>query len=177
MIHLSAKLACQHAKASRDICSTAEKYLQRFVCVCLCACVCLRVWTLLCIAFTWLTLSSISATATFFFFSGLSFQYIIMAAFRTASSNLLSADNLRTSASFSGVIPVSSRTEIDRYEWQTQTHKHCRSIDQIAEPFSWIQQRWSNLAALFLPCLAALISQSTARRLFSSLSISSARIK
>lgn len=62
-------------------------------------------------ALTWLTFSSNSVTATFFFLSGLSLKYIIMAALRTASSNLLSVDNLRTSVSFSGVIP--SR------EWQT----------------------------------------------------------
>lgn len=55
---------------------------------------------------TWRTFPSISATATFFFRSGLSFQYIIVAAFLTASSNLLSVDNLRTSASFSEVIPL-----------------------------------------------------------------------
>lgn len=63
-------------------------------------------------AFTWLTFSSISDTVTFFFLSGFSFQYISMAALRTASSNLLSVDNLRTSASFSGVIPSGSELKL-----------------------------------------------------------------
>lgn len=126
-------------------------------------------------ALTWPTFSSISATATFPFFSGLSLKYIIIAALRTASSNLLSVDNLRTSSSFSGVIPGSG--------WHTGKSSGIASTNtQIwawtcCIPFFWLRQRCSDLAAPFLPCLAALISQFTARRLFSSLSFSSARIK
>lgn len=132
-------------------------------------------------ALTWLTFSSNSVTATFFFLSGLSLKYIIMAALRTACSNLLSVDNLRTSVSFSGVIP--SR------EWQTgkwsgpktktkQKHKQGYVWAHThTEPFFWIQQRCNSLAAPFLPCLAAWISQLTAMRLLVSASFSSARIK
>lgn len=58
------------------------------------------------IVLTWLTFSSISDMATFFFLSGLSFQYIDMAALLTACSNLLSEDILLTSCPFSGVIPT-----------------------------------------------------------------------
>ncbi len=81
--------------------SQFKKGLDMMLMVCLSTCVCI----LPCTALTWLTFSSISDTATFFFLSGLSFQYIIMAALRTASSNLLSVDSFRMSASFSGVIP------------------------------------------------------------------------
>lgn len=60
----------------------------------------------------------------------------------------------------------------ERYE---SMHRPSEAI--WCEPFFWIQQRCSNLAAPFLPCLAALISQLTARWLFCSGSFSSARIK
>lgn len=56
---------------------------------------------------TWLTFSSISDMATFFFLSGLSFQYMVMAALLTACSNLLSEDSFLTSCVFSGVMPAS----------------------------------------------------------------------
>ncbi len=59
------------------------------------------------IVLTWLTFSSISDMATFFFLSGLSFQYIDMAALLTACSNLLSEDRLLISCVFSGVMPAS----------------------------------------------------------------------
>lgn len=113
-------------------------------CYIFCNCFCHPPGTVL----TWLTFWSSSETDTSFFLSGLSLQYIIMAALRTASSNFPSFDNLRMSASFSGVTP-----------------------------FFWIQQRWRSLAADILPCLAALISQLTARRLLRSGSLSSASIK
>lgn len=62
-------------------------------------------------ALTWLTFSSISDMATVFFPSGLSFWNIIMAARLTACSNLDSVESFRTSASFSGVMPVWGETK------------------------------------------------------------------
>lgn len=63
------------------------------------------------IVLTWLTFSSISDMATVFFLSGLSFQYIDMAALLTACSNLLSEDRLLISCAFSGVMPASREVQ------------------------------------------------------------------
>lgn len=77
------------------------------------------------------TFSSSSETANCFFFFGFNFQYMTMAAFRTALSKSVSDDNFFTSSSFSEVMPQENKKYITHL-----SHTHAEMTDLLTIYFS-----------------------------------------